>query len=50
MYRTAPQEQGGVSRTLLDVLATSKHEEPASESLIVALGGKSTMGSVGTDD
>ena len=50
MYRTAPQEQGGVSRTLLDVLAASKHEETTSESLIAALGGKSMIGSVGMDD
>ena len=50
MYMTAPQEQGSVRRTLLDVLAASKHEETASESLIVALGGKSMIGSVGMDN
>ena len=34
----------------MDVLAASKHGEPASESLIAVLGGKSMMGSVGMDD
>ena len=50
MYRTTRQEQGGVSRNLLDILAASKEEEPASDSLIAALGGKSMVGSAATDD
>ena len=50
MYRTAPQEQGSVSRSLLDILAESKDEEPAKESLRVVLGGKSMAGSVAMDD
>ena len=50
VYRTDPQEQGSVSRSLLDVLAASKDKEMASESLIVALGGKSMVGLVAMDD
>ena len=50
MYRTAPQGQGSVSKSLLDVLAASKDEQQASESLIAALGGKAMEGTVATDD
>ena len=50
MHRTAPQEQGSASKRLLDVLAASEDEEPASESLIAALWGKTTEGLVATDD
>ena len=50
MYRTAPQGQGGASKSLLDVLAASKDEELASESLIAALGGKAMEGMVAMDD
>ena len=50
MYRANPQEQGGVSRSLLDMLAAVKEDEAASDSLIVALGGKSAVDSTGTDD
>ena len=50
VYRTAPQEQGGANKSLLDILAASKDEEPASESLIVVLGGKSMVGLAVMDD
>ena len=50
MYRPAPQDQSGASRNLLDVLAASKDEELASDSLIVVLGGKSMMESTAADD
>ena len=39
-----------MSRSLLDILAASKEDEPASDSLIAVLGGKSMVGSTATDD
>ena len=39
-----------MSKSLLDILAASKDEKPASESLIVALGGKSMVALVAIDD
>ena len=50
MCRANPQEQGGASRSLLDMLAAAKDDEAASDSLIVALEGKSTVDSTVTDD
>ena len=50
MCRANPQEQGGASRSLLDMLAGGKEDEVASDSLIVALGGKSTVDSTAADD
>ena len=50
VYRSNPQEQGGVSSSLLDALTTSKEDEAASDSLIAALGRKSVVDSTATDD
>ena len=50
MCRANPQEQGGASRSLLDVLAAGKEDEEASDSLMAALGGKSTEHSSATED
>ena len=50
MYRANPQEQGGASRSLLDVLAAGKEDEVASDSLIAVLGGKPMVESTATDD
>ena len=50
MCRPNPQEQGGASRSLLDMLAAAKDDETASNSLIAALGGKSTVSLTVTDD
>ena len=50
MYRTAPQGQGSVSKSLLDILAALKDEKQVSEPLIAALGGKATEGMVAMDD
>ena len=50
MCRANLQEQGGASRSLLDVLAAGKEDEAASDSLIAALGGKSTVDSTAADD
>ena len=50
MYRANPQEQGGVSRSLLDVLAAAKEDKVASDFLIAALKGKSAVDSTATDD
>ena len=50
LLRTAPQEKGGATKGLLDVLAASKDEDLASDSPIVALGGTSTGGPVVTDN
>ena len=50
MCRANPQEQGGASRSLLDMLAAGKEDEAASDSLIAALGGKSTVSSTAAYD
>ena len=50
MNRTAPQGQGTVSKSLLDVIATSKDEEQLSKSLIVVLGGKAGKEMVAMDE
>ena len=50
MCRANPQEQGGASRSLLDVLAAGKEDEVASDSLMAALGGKSTAHSSAAED
>ena len=50
MCRANPQEQGGASRSLLDVLAAGKEDEAASDSLMAALGGKYTEHSSATED
>ena len=50
MCRANPQEQVGASSSLLDVLAAGKEDEAASDSLMAALGGKSTVHSSATDD
>ena len=50
MCRANPQEQGGASRSLLNVLASGKEDEAASDSLMAALGGKSTVHLSAADD
>ena len=50
MCRANLQEQGGASRSLLDVLAAGKEDEVASDSLMAALGGKSTEHSSAAED
>ena len=50
MCRANLQEQGGASRSLLDVLAAGKEDEAASDSLMAALGGKSTVHSSAADN
>ena len=50
MCRANLQEQGGASRSLLDVLDAGKEDEVASGSLIAALGGKSMVSLTATDD
>ena len=50
MCRANLQEQGGASRSLLDVLAAGKEDEVASDSLMAALGGKSTEHSSAPED
>ena len=50
MCRANPQEQGGASRSLLDMLAAGKEDEAASDSLIAALGGISTVSLTAADD
>ena len=50
MCRANPQEQGAASRSLLDMLAAGKEEEVASDSLMAALGGKSTAHSSAMED
>ena len=49
-YRENPQEQGGASRSLLDVITASKEDEAASDLLIAALGGKFAVDLRATDD
>ena len=48
MNRTATQ--GTVSKSLLDIIASSKDEEQLSESLIAALGGKTREEMTMTDE
>ena len=48
MNRTAPQ--GTVSKSLLDIIASSKHEEQPSKSLLAALGSKTVEGTTTTTD
>ena len=48
MNRTA--SQGSASKSLLDVIASSKDEEQWSESLKAALGGKTGEGTAVTDE
>ena len=50
MNRTVPQGRGTVSKSLLDVIATSKDEEQPSESLIAVLGGKAGEQTVSMDE
>ena len=50
MCRANPQEQGGATRSLLDVLAAGKEDEAASDSLMAALGEKSTEHLSATED
>ena len=50
MCRANPQEQGGASRSLLDMLVAGKEDEAASDSLIAALGRKSTVSSTAAEN